>query len=252
MKKKLVNLCFKLISKKEHGERGVSLQYLFKKKKAHDRLIVIFSAFPRPGMPATYNYLKTTQSLNADKLFILDKFGYNQVGGYYLFHFGAKSPEDMVTSLIQKIVKRKKYKEVIFIGTSKGGYAAMYYGLKLKADAVIAGAPQYLLGNYLTDIPEKRKTLLGMTGGNHEFSVPYLNRLIKDRILNKESQQTKFYLHYSTVEHTYDEHISFLLEDLKKNGYQVFEDKRDYEKHQEVAIYFPPYLKETLQNLLRK
>ena len=59
-----------------------------------------------------------------------------------------------------------------------------------------------------------------------------------------DRKNVKIYLHYSINEHTYAEHIQYLIRDLEKSGFQVFKDIKDYSKHEEVALYFPSYLKE--------
>ncbi|WP_088816296.1 MULTISPECIES: accessory Sec system protein Asp2 [Listeria] len=251
MKKKLVGLYFKMMSKTFRASAGVSVRYALKKKRAHDTLVIVFSAFSRPGIPATYNYMATTKEIPADRLFILDDFGYNKQGGYYLFHEGSRAPEQAVTELIEHVMEREKYRQIVCVGTSKGGYAALYYGLKMKANAVVAGAPQYFLGNYLTDIPEKKPTFEGMVGGKEKYSVAYLNRLLTEKIKEKPRFPIQFYVHYSRNEHTYEEHITDLIKDLKAGGYKVILDEQKYLKHQEVAYYFPPFLQKTLKEIVK-
>ncbi len=251
MKKKLVGLYFKMISKTFKSSAG-TVCYAYKKKRKEDTLVIVFSAFSRPGIPATYNYMATTKETKADRLFILDDFGYNKQGGYYLFHEGSRFPEQVVTELIESITEQKKYRQIVCVGTSKGGYAALYYGLKLKANAVVAGAPQYFLGNYLTDIPEKKPTFEGMVGKKGEYPVTYLNSLLSDKIKEEPKFPTHFYVHYSVKEHTYEEHIASLIEDLKAGGYKLTLDEQKYLKHQEVAYYFPPFLQKTLNEIVKE
>ncbi|KMT58653.1 Two component regulator three Y domain-containing protein [Listeria fleischmannii 1991] len=250
MKKRCIGLYFKMISRT--FKSSTSVQYALKTRRSHDTLVIVFSAFSRVGLPATYNYMATTKEVAADRLFILDDFGYNKQGGYYLFHKGTRAPETVVTELIESIIAQKKYRKVICVGTSKGGYAALYYGLKLKANAVIAGAPQYFLGDYLTDIPEKNPTYKGMVGEKEAYSVPYLNRLLQDKVLEEPKFPIDFYIHYSCNEHTFREHIADLIQDLKASGYPLTLDEQKYYKHQEVAYYFPPFLKRTLKKIIEE
>ncbi|MBC1605346.1 Two component regulator three Y domain-containing protein [Listeria rocourtiae] len=252
MKRQLAKIYFKMVSQIYRSTNDNKLTYFFKKKKTNDTLVVIFSAFPRIGMPATYNYMKTLKTITSDQLFILDDFGNEKLGAYYLFENGSNDLEIAVTEFLKKILFFKNYKKIIFVGTSKGGYAAAYYGLKLNVDAVISGAQQYLLGNYLTDIPEKQATWHGMVGDSKTLTVEYLNELLPNLIKNKKSPDIKFYIHYSSKEHTYQEHISFLLDDLKNHGYNVVENREEYVKHQEVAKYFPKFLYQTLQEYTEK
>lgn len=125
----------------------------------------------------------------------------------------------------------------------------MYYAVKLGADAVIAGAPQYLLGNYLTDIPQKANTFKGIAGDPPVYTVDQLNQILPDRIKSKPEKKPIFYVHYSDKEHTYWEHISFLLDDLEEEGYELHRDREEYEEHGEVAKFFPQFLVKTLNDL---
>lgn len=252
MKKRFIGLYFKLISRKYRASNHTVVKYYMKKNSRNDSLVIVFSAFSRPGIPATYNYMATTKDIEADRLFILDDFGHNKQGGYYLFHEGSNNPEKAVAELITKTSVQKNYRQIICVGTSKGGYAAMYFGLKLGADAIISGAPQYFLGKYLTDIPEKKETFEGMVGKSGIYSVSYLDGILRNKIYEKKGSQTDFYLHFSTKEHTYNEHIADLIKDLKQQDYRLVLDKQEYVKHQEVAHYFPPFLRESLQKLTKE
>lgn len=243
---------FQSMSKVYKASNDLKLSYLLKKKKANDTLVVIFSAYPRTGMPATYNYVNTLKSIQTDQLFILDNFGNEKLGAFYLYENGTAHLEEAVTSLLQKQMSEKKYKKIIFVGTSKGGFAATYYGLKLGADIVISGAQQYYLGNYLTDNEGKKATLTGMVGDSKKLTVDHLNSLISTRIQKQETPLIKFYIHYSDQEHTYPEHITFLLRDLKQFRYQVVENRERYVRHQEVAQFFPKFLYDTLQTIIQK
>lgn len=51
------------------------------------------------------------------------------------------------------------------------------------------------------------------------------------------------YLHYSKREHTYEEHIRFLLEQLHRLGFVVKEDVKEYLRHDEVALFFGDYMR---------
>lgn len=124
----------------------------------------------------------------------------------------------------------------------RGGTAAIYYGLKLDADKIIAGAPQYYIGDYLNT--EKHRNILnGMMGKITEESIHTLNTVVSDMIFEKRGSDVSIILHYSKVEHTYSEHIRFLVAELEKYGYNVEKDEKDYENHSDVALYFPQLLK---------
>lgn len=251
MKKLMGKVYFKIKSNSFKSSLQVKLPYILKKsKKKNAPLIVIFSAFPRTGMTATYNYLKTLKNIDAHQLFILDAFGYQKRGAYYLSESGDFKLEKAVQELIETIKKKIVTEETIFVGTSKGGYAALYFGMMLHAQTIICGAPQYYLGNYLSDVPLKKPILHSMMGNTSEKSIDLLNNLLPQRI--KEKHSTEVHIHYSSKEHMYEEHIQDLIADMKNNNYLLYEDEQFYEKHQEVSRYFPTFLVQTLEKKLKE
>lgn len=87
-------LTIKLKSKKYQG-----LPYLYQ-KNGSDSLLIVFSAFT--GENRRYNYVSSFKSLNADKLFILDPWGY--LGSYYLYENGEDYPKRITQSLINHVI----------------------------------------------------------------------------------------------------------------------------------------------------
>lgn len=61
-------------------------------------------------------------------------------------------------------MNKYKYKRTYYAGSSKGGTAAIYYGVKNNATAVFSGACQYNLGTYLS-IDKHRDIFQSMMGG---------------------------------------------------------------------------------------
>lgn len=78
-------------------------------------------------------------------MFILDDFGPNERGSYYLGENKNFYIEELVINLLEEIQAEFNFKKKIFIGSSKGGYAALYFGTKTYADCIICGAPQSIL-----------------------------------------------------------------------------------------------------------
>lgn len=82
-----------------------------------------------------------------------------------------------------------------------------------------------------------------------EIVIDELDNHIRNKI--RGLHNTKVYLHYSKQEHTYDEHIIYLLNDLKQIT-SVDENIANYSDHQDVSLYFPKYLKETVNMLIKR
>lgn len=248
MKKKIGSLFFKLkiiLKQKKYN----CLKYLFLKKKSSDTLIISFSGFAGGG-PARYNYMNTLKTVNANQLFILDDFGYKKQGSYYLGENGDWFLPDMIESLIKTIKAKNNIKQVVMIGSSKGGSAALYYSIKMQADACVIGAPQYYIGDYLS-IDRHLPILEGIMGNRSQKSIDKLNRVLSDCISSSPTNKPNVYIHYSPMEHTYSEHIVYMTKDLIEHDYKVFEDADyDYTDHDNVAKYFPKYLQEVLNRII--
>lgn len=225
-----------LIKIQERCKYGVKYLYF---KKNSDTLIIVFSAFP-PTNFRLYNYIKSFKNLPFDRLYVKDIWGYK--GSYYLMEDGSLFPFEQTLKLIQEITSWVGYKKVYTAGTSKGGSAAIIYGMKLRADAIFTGACQYYIGNYL-NIPVHFPILKKMLGENiKDEQIEYLNNLICNMIQNKVSHDSVFHIIYSWKDHTHAVHTKTLIDDLKKNGYKVIEKDGKFNHHNDVGKAFVPYI----------
>jgi hypothetical protein len=242
LKKIIFYLKLRFKQKKFKKNRHI-IKYIFEKSESNS-LIVVFSGFPGKNQTARYNYIKTLEKYKVNKLFILDDIGPNKRGAYYLgknknFYFA-----ELVEELINDIKSKTLINRTLCVGSSKGGYAALYFGLKINADVVISGAPQYYIGDYLYN--EDHKPIYEyITGDKSDESVDFLNNILYKSIKDS-THKPIIHLHYSINEHTYTDHIKYLIRDLKKYGYKLYEDKKEYYKHSEVANFFPRYLTDTI------
>lgn len=213
------------------------LKYLFYNNNS-ETLLIIFSAFSKTDN-RSYNYVRSLSNLRFDKLYILDVWGYK--GSYYLFENGCNSPEIDVTLLIKEKMCKKKYGHVYTAGTSKGGTAAIYYGLKFNVEKIFAGACQYNLGTYLyPNHIEIFKAMMGNDAGEEE--VRKLNEVMRVHIRNHSDVKTIIYLIYSKNEHTYKDDIVGLLQQLKSCNYKIVEAEYNFSNHNDVGIYFKDYM----------
>ena len=154
---------------------------------------------------------------------------------------------DQICQLLSDLMQRYKKKAVLTCGSSKGGTAAVYYGLRINATAVIIGAPQYLIGNYLNTADHK-VILEKILGSITDQGIEKLNSLLVNEIRKHSDAERKpsFYIHYSPLEHTYHEHIVKLITELQESHYPLeLECSEAYENHADVGKYFQRYLVET-------
>lgn len=126
----------------------------------------------------------------------------------------------------------------------------MNFSFLIPGVTVIIGAPQYFLGDYLGG-PSHLPNLRYILGEDiTEEKKQALNVRLRNRILTSDIKPEKVYLHYSNQEHTYEEHIKWMLADLKTAGVELYEDIADYKEHGGVANLYPPFLNNTLKELL--
>ena len=224
------------------------LKYLYENNHS-DRLIISFSGFPGNRKPS-YNYVRTLRGIKeVDKLFILDDFGYK--GSYYLMENGSDIPCRLVVGLIKEIVSREGYKFVYTMGSSKGGTAAIYFGLQCNVTAVYAGACQYYIGSYLNR-PQYMPIVVGMTGREpSEDVIAELDKIVPKQLEVHAGSQTIVHLLYSKEEHTYKEHIADLINDLKNNNIPYTEKVEQFPNHDDVGDFFSPFVRTEITNELK-
>lgn len=229
--------------------KKTTVKYIFQKCNYSKTMIIVFSACTRSGIPARYNYMRTLKNVKCNKLFILDDYGDDRRGGYYLGRYPDFEFESATLFLLKHIIQSNKIEKCYFVGSSKGAYAALNFGLRFNESqigrGIIIGAPQYYLGKYLS-APANKTTLTSMLGSYFDNAdvLKILDGHLGDIIRHNSNSCYKqpIYLHYSENEHTYQEHIKDMIVDLKKYNYSVFEDVKSYTDHSDVSLYYPKFL----------
>lgn len=239
---------FDLLHQKTFRSMGYKVHYVYRKEKS-DVLLVVFSAYAA-GLKPTYNYVRTLWGKGYGQLlFIRDDFVNLPSGGaYYLGKNGDYHGKEAVLHLIEKIRRESGAKKVWGIGSSKGGTAALFFGIRAGFDGLILGGCQYLIGSYLKQ--HKMESLRLLTGMEQpdDREIAYLNAILP-RAIREAKHRPKIYLHYSNREHTYEEHIRDMIRDLKAEGFSLQEDVGDYETHGEIYRHYRPYLERTLKEM---
>lgn len=218
-----------------------TLRYMFLPSKS-DILVVGFQACNDAG--ARYNYVKTLRDCHVNCLFIKDDFGPTHYGDFYLGCNGTYSVETATFELIDHYINKLSPRAVFFVGSSKGGYSALNFGLRYRDANIVVAAPQYFLATCLyggrwTHVLDE---ILGepVTPQNMQKLDNRLRSIVKN---DPYATTQRVYIHYSTKEHTYEEHIKYLLEDLREKEISVEENVETYPNHADLKYYFPQYLK---------
>ena len=191
--------------------------------------------------------MRSLSNLEVDRLYILDTWGYK--GSYYLYENGNDYPMKMVDRVIEYYISSKKYRNVFTAGTSKGGTAAIFFGLKHSVTAVFSGACQYNLGTYLCCDKHMPifKGMMGSTAAEKERNL--LNLQMPLLLSEYEDTKTVIFLLYSKMEPTYEEEIIDLINDLEKKNI-TFETKEEaFKEHDQVGAFFPSYVLSCISRL---
>ena len=81
-----------------------------------------------------------------------------------------------------------------------------------------------------------------------EEKIEALNSIMPEVIRQSAGTKTVIHLVYSKLEHTYDDDIVDLLEDLRRYNIKVIEKEEYFTNHNDVGFYFAPYVVKTLEN----
>lgn len=217
-------------------------------KKYKDKLLVIFSTTDTENK-FVYEHVSSLEEIKANKLFILDDFG-NQ-GSYYLGQNQDFSIEASVSSLINFIMAKYKisHDDVITIGSSKGGFAALYFGIKYHYGNVIVGGPQTKIGDFLITQTSNAHIASYISGGSLLGDKFYLNDLLY-RLLKQPIINTKIHLLCGTDDLFYKNHVVPFVDTVREKGISL-----DYElvkniNHNDLKLYFPIYIVHKIKKIM--
>jgi accessory secretory protein Asp2 len=231
------------------------IKYLLYENKESDKLIVIFQAI---NTKQAYNYIKTIKDEKINRLYIKDEYGEDPTtkSSYYLGKHKSMNIFHATQKLIAEIVDYLgvKKENVIFAGSSKGGYAALYNGYHFGAGHILAGGPQILLGDYLGQTSEKsiRPPIFRYIAGElNEDNKEWANLLMYHALKDAKKPYPKTLIHIGVGEPHYEEHVVPFMQWVEELGIENVElDKADYNTHEELAAYYPVFLSEQVKRLV--
>lgn len=227
----------------------VTIKYMLEQADSKD-LVIVFNSCTRKGIRARYNYVRTLKKISCNKVFLLDDFAADHRGGFFMGSNMNFEESAALKKLIAAICEKTGAERLIFCGSSKGGYMALNFGLEYPGSYIVAGGPQYFIGQSLLDT-ENIEALKHIVGQVCREKIEFLNQYLPGKVLqNPYSDSQRIYLHYSDSEHTYEEHIRYLCGDLAKKGYRYSEDVAHYREHGEISLYFPEFLLHSVEEIL--
>src|SRR4051812_1381032 len=154
------------------------IRHVFVAAPGASRLALVFSGFERAHQPR-YNYIERLAALPCHRLHVLDDLGPR--GCYYLGRdrdfFVARAIADLVDARLGDVGLTRS--DVVAVGSSKGGTAALYHALTFDYGEAIAAAPQVLLARYLTETARAARRVEPRRRRRH----PRRDREFLDRVL---------------------------------------------------------------------
>ncbi|WP_018547201.1 hypothetical protein [Streptomyces sp. LaPpAH-108] len=190
----------------ETDTRGaVPVEYRFRAADADVRhLVVVFSGL---GAPNGYHFAgRSLNALRANVLWIKDDFEGHY--SYYLCRSMNFDIEATVHHLIESTMARLSltHDQVSLLGVSKGGSAALYYGLKYGYRNIVTVVPQFLVGSYVRDRAVTGRYMLGEDMPQEHVAA--LDDAIPGMLRMRGGQGHHVYLFTSEADEQYETEIA--------------------------------------------
>jgi hypothetical protein len=232
----------------EFAHEGVTVNCKRRKAKLDRRHLVVMFAGIRPINSYEFDGRGSRDS-QANWLWMKDDFGGQY--SYYLCNGLDFSVERAVLAAIDEELKRLglSRQECTLVGFSKGGFAALYFGLKYDFPNIIASAPQIYLGSHTRKHRPKIYAHLTDTGSDAEHRL--LDSLIPEAVAADARLDRNIYLFSSTSDHFHIEQVEPALPMLRRytNFNYIETDSDIVVEHPDVTRYNMPLLLSTLYAL---
>ena len=210
---------------------SIDIMYHVHRSKIESDLLVV--SFPGAGEGATQlGYMFSIQKYNVNALY----FTSSQLGKKtrFIFYKSTNQIELTVKSIIDKTISDLKCRDVIVLGSSLGGYSALYYGIKYNYH-VIAGSPPYKsFDKEIIDI---------CTDNNESDRAGWLNEQLKnviaDKKNNKGHRDNQIFISFGKGEKYWTTFGQQLIDDLNHAHINYLCKLFNFSSHETVHSLFP-------------
>ena len=211
--------------------------FYINRNNGSDKLLVVFS-----GIGGDYNYRRSLKNSSWDQLYIKDSWAKGL--SYYLYEKGSNHPEVLTSDFINDFLSTRNYSRIVSLGSSKGGSAALYYGIKHNFNEIVCGACQYRVGDYIA-IFHKDDGYYPLLMGNipKGEGIRILNDKFDNLLKAHTNSPTIIKLLYSTEEHTYEEHIKPMLCKLEECNIKHEDQIESFPSHSMIGQFMTKYVK---------
>jgi len=224
------------------------VKYLFfAPRDAGNKVLAVgFPAFAGERRTPKYNYVRTLKDMDIHRLFLLDDIGGSDKGNFLI----KPGVEQNVRSLIQQKIDEIHPEKLIFFGSSKGGYSALNFSLMFPDVYLCIASPCYFVGDYCKEYGHYANLKDILDGDDTDGAIDKLNCRVRDKISNTVRLPQKVYIHYSTGDHMYREHVKDLLMDLRAREVEIETDVADYPSHNDCRYHYPAFLRNSICQIL--
>lgn len=212
--------------KKYYAKNGVCITYVedpypVENVRGESKMLVVFQSLgdeksTDPVKRYPYTLLSGLRYFNCRKVYIKDDNGL--VGDYYLGVNGGFDTKNAVIEFLKEKIKEHKLlsENLIFMGFSKGGFAALLFAHELKINTVISAVPQFDLVKWIDNYKPHLSYIYPENASVEQKSVysDYLYNCISTSLFNPK----KIYLITSRNDDTYSDHIPRLIEVIKEQS----------------------------------
>jgi hypothetical protein len=204
------------------------------------RLLVVFSGFDAAGRQR-YNYIRQLEGVAPHRMYVLDNLG--ERGCYYLGRDRDPFVADAVSQAIAAELERLGLgtDQLVTAGSSKGGSAALYFGLEFGC-RILAGAPQYYIGDYLTNASAAVAVCKLIAGGSEPEDVEWLDGVL-GRAIDGSAPGASVSLFSSPRDEQFESHIQPMIERLESAGVEHDLTLGTYAGHRAIGDEFGPWLR---------
>ena len=196
---------------------------------ANDRLVVAFGGMAlRREMPI-FEFFATTSPLDLNKIFIRDL----RRTWYHRGLPGICENIDGIAEYLRDLIGMREFRQITFVGSSTGGYAAILFGLLLNATSVIAFVPKTFLNPWQRlrhgDVKTWRqmcRLLMARSAQRKYFDLR--------SVLESRKSATEFHVHFcadSRLDVLHAEHLrgcaNVFLHHHREGGHRLVRKLRD-------------------------
>lgn len=197
------------------AKNGTKVIYKHKKRKYDfNHVIFVFSGFLN-AKPGNYDFANALNDCPCDVVWICDNF--EEMYTYYLCVDMDFKVENAVSEFIHHILGELNLtiNQATTTGFSKGGSAALYYGLKLDFSNIVTTVPQLNIGSYIHN--GWKNVAKHMLGWNYNSTqVTYLDKLLPRLLKQDRKLDRNIYLLTSESDEQYKLEIEPYLPDFAK------------------------------------